>query len=463
MPPATMLAMLLFAAVLWVTPIRGSDVPVHYGGIGLARDLGYPESSSPTAFQTSTPLHILSTHINTTGLATDIACSGSGFAVALLADNRLVTWGSSSGAPARVIDLDIGPRRITKLACSRTSTLALLSDKTLLAWGGNEDGQLGLGDLQPRAIPTPVPMIDNMGTEFRARDIVASTATFIVLCETGDLVGFGHNAGAQIGDGTRISPRTTPQRVDMSSLDDAANIEIVVAVGSLGFAALTTSNNNNNNSERLVYAWGTGGTNRDLCNDQPTLRIPTRIDPGNVLQSNGKTEIDSLYAGSYAGGLAFVVRDKATQRQRAVFECRALIAPIFAFDIATLSSSSSSTNAAAKKIYQTSGSYLLVGDRDDAAKPKHVHGIPGTEGTVSIVQAADASPILFVVASHDGEVTAPVSVVTAMDAPGATNNTAPEAVPVVAVSAVPLFSNAIIIVFAVVLPVLGALFVIFRL
>lgn len=48
------------------------------------------------------------------------------------------------------------PRQIVKVACGASHVLALDSEGALFAWGGNQFGQLGLGDRRNRAEPVRV-------------------------------------------------------------------------------------------------------------------------------------------------------------------------------------------------------------------------------------------------------------------------------------------------------------------
>ena len=46
--------------------------------------------------------------------------------------------------------------KVRLAACGASFTIAVCESTEVLAWGGNEDGCLGLGDNQPRHVPTPI-------------------------------------------------------------------------------------------------------------------------------------------------------------------------------------------------------------------------------------------------------------------------------------------------------------------
>jgi alpha-tubulin suppressor-like RCC1 family protein len=92
--------------------------------------------------------------------------------------------------------------------CDNNASAAILSDGTLLMWGDNRSGRLGLGDTTSRPVPTAVP--------FKAP-----------------------NAGAGAGAGN--AGRTTPPTVRIAQ----------VSVGSLYTGAVTT--------EGTLFTWGYGG------------------------------------------------------------------------------------------------------------------------------------------------------------------------------------------------------------
>ena len=83
--------------------------------------------------------------------------------------------GDGCFAPARV---DTLPANIVDIGLGREHACALTDDGRVFCWGGNRSGQLGQGDVRPRAEPTEVPLpelieqlsVTRLGTCVSARD-----------------------------------------------------------------------------------------------------------------------------------------------------------------------------------------------------------------------------------------------------------------------------------------------------
>ncbi|HEU4533068.1 MAG TPA: hypothetical protein VFS00_03085, partial [Polyangiaceae bacterium] len=95
---------------------------------------------------------------------------------------------------------------------SQNSSLAVGRDGSLWTWGENDDGQLGLGtgaapDVTPRSSPTPVPGLT---------DVVAAALGFghaLALRADGTVVAFGADNNGQLGDGEAGADRSVPAAV----------------------------------------------------------------------------------------------------------------------------------------------------------------------------------------------------------------------------------------------------------
>jgi alpha-tubulin suppressor-like RCC1 family protein len=105
--------------------------------------------------------------------------------------------------PVEVADLS----RVASISFNSNTSLAVREDGTVWTWGANASGQLGLGtppvegqprtpDTQPRSRPTQVPGLT---------DAVSGALGFnhsLVLKADGTVVAFGRNNNGQLGDGT---------------------------------------------------------------------------------------------------------------------------------------------------------------------------------------------------------------------------------------------------------------------
>ncbi|WP_257462353.1 RCC1 domain-containing protein [Archangium lipolyticum] len=130
-------------------------------------------------------------------------------------DGRLYTWGQNTqgqlglgdkeprSTPVLVAELP----RVASIVINSNTSLAVLEDGTVWTWGANASGQLGLGtppvegqprtpDTLPRNRPSQVPGLT---------DAVAGALGFnhaLVLKADGTVVAFGKNNNGQLGDGT---------------------------------------------------------------------------------------------------------------------------------------------------------------------------------------------------------------------------------------------------------------------
>ena len=85
------------------------------------------------------------------------------------------------------------------LAMSKSFACAVLADGTVRCWGGNEDGQLGVGDLAPRAVPvSPIGLTDVV-------QVAVGASTACALSARGDVRCWGNGEEFQLGDGGESS------------------------------------------------------------------------------------------------------------------------------------------------------------------------------------------------------------------------------------------------------------------
>lgn len=97
--------------------------------------------------------------------------------------------------------------RVTAIVSGRNHQLALDHSGSVLAWGENSLGQLGDGSRIDRADPVPVPQ-----TQGRGVAIAAGDSHSLALCRDGSVLAWGSNQNGQLGDGT-TEDRTAPVTV----------------------------------------------------------------------------------------------------------------------------------------------------------------------------------------------------------------------------------------------------------
>ena len=196
-----------------------SDGTVWAWGSNLFGELG-----DDTTTDRATPVQVHG--INGIGFLSGVSeVIGCGYhSIALKDDGTVLSWGlnlngelgvgstspSFVSHPVQVAGLS----GITALATngSAAHSLALKSDGTVWAWGSNSDGQLGDGTTADRASAVQVKGPDGIGF---LQDVVAIAAGYhfsLALKSDGSLWGWGDNDVYELGDGTWID-RLTPVRV----------------------------------------------------------------------------------------------------------------------------------------------------------------------------------------------------------------------------------------------------------
>lgn len=144
---------------------------------------------------------------------------GRDHACALANDGTVWCWGSNAsgklgrgtfGGPESSIPVQVqGLSGVQVVVAARTHTCALKVDKTVVCWGGNFDGQLGIGlsgGGNDRNVPTVVPGLTDVVTiSANAHHTCATKTDKSVWC-------WGGNASSQLGVGDAVD-RTVPTRL----------------------------------------------------------------------------------------------------------------------------------------------------------------------------------------------------------------------------------------------------------
>lgn len=146
----------------------------------------------------------------------------------LVGDGRMQCWGSdytgqlgdnSFGGFAEVPQFVQNLTNAIKAVSGGYFTCAILSDHTASCWGRNQDGQLGNGDATTdTSLPGPVQNLGPVG------DLFAGGYHTCALFADGTAKCWGRNGRGQVGDGTDVSPVTTPHAV--VNLSSAATLAL---------------------------------------------------------------------------------------------------------------------------------------------------------------------------------------------------------------------------------------------
>ena len=202
--------------------------------------------------------------------ATAVACGSGGYHTAvLLADGTVRTFGrnhfgqlgvndtTSRQTPVQVFGISSSA---TAVACGEYHTAVLLADGTVLTFGSNGVGRLGVGDTTNRSTPVQV-----FGISSSATAVAGGGNHTIVLLADGTLRTFGLNANGQLGLGDTTS-RLTPVQV-VSALSYGGSFKI--AGGQLHTAVVI--------NDGTVRTFGYNGNGQLGVNDTTPRSTPVQV------------------------------------------------------------------------------------------------------------------------------------------------------------------------------------------
>lgn len=201
-----------------------------------------------------------------TGLLSDVTAisAGGDHSLALLSSGEVVAWGGNnagqlgngnggiaSGVPVQVTSPDgsgvLG--NVESLAAAADHSLAVRGDGTAWAWGRNDLGQLGDGNVGTGSdVPVQVVGVDGTGLLTGVVEVAAGENHNLARLSDGSAVAWGYNAYGELGDNNAGTDSDVPVRVlgtaGTGFLDDV----IAVAAGEYHSLAVLSDN--------TVRAWG---------------------------------------------------------------------------------------------------------------------------------------------------------------------------------------------------------------
>lgn len=210
------------------------------------------------------------------GVLVTAVSAGGDSAIALTSTGRVLAWGDNEAGQlgdGRKASTDTPvwvrlPRhtKVTAVAAGVDHMFAVTSTGALLTWGGNSDGDLGIGTSGVRRVAVRVHLPRGVKVVAAYGGLLHSLA----LTTTGRVLAWGDNEAGQLGDGT-LKPSSLPVWVHIPK---TARI-VSLAAGRYHSLALTRAGK--------VLAWGLGqegelgdGSSSDL--DVPVqIRVPGKV------------------------------------------------------------------------------------------------------------------------------------------------------------------------------------------
>ena len=230
--------------------------------------------------------------------------AGYDHSLALDTNGNVWTWGynntgqlgnnSTTGSNLPVQVTYLSGKTITAIAAGSHHSLALASDGTVWAWGGNFKGQLGIGNTINSSIPVQVSALS--GNTITA--IAAGAGHNLALNNYGQVWAWGYNYNGQIGDGT-ANDRYSP--VQISALS-GKTISAIAAGSSHSLAMNITGQ---------VWAWGNNSQGQVGDGTLSTRYTPVLVPGCAVMQTSELTELNldgaqltiNLYRCSFSSSL----------------------------------------------------------------------------------------------------------------------------------------------------------------
>jgi uncharacterized delta-60 repeat protein len=268
-----------------------SDGTLVAWGQGTSGQLGHgatTDSATPVAVTASGAL---------AGKSVVAIAAGQAHTLALCSDGTVVAWGegsagqlgsgftASSAVPVAVTTTGaLAGKTVLSVAAGELHSLALCSDGTVAAWGGNNFGQLGNNSLVTSAVPVLVPF----GGALAGKTVVAVAAGgYHTLVSTADglVAAWGRNSAGQLGDSTNTD-RLTPVLVATTG-PLAGRTVVFLAAGAAHSLALC--------SDDTVLAWGDNASGQLGNNSTTASLVPVAVDGTGALA--GRTPV-ALSAGA---------------------------------------------------------------------------------------------------------------------------------------------------------------------
>jgi alpha-tubulin suppressor-like RCC1 family protein len=208
--------------------------------------------------------------------------AGGRHSLALLSNGTVMAWGDDevgqlgdgtnetvSAVPVAVSGLS----GVTAIAAGANHSLALLSNGTVMAWGENEAGQLGTGNLQESDVPVAVKGLSGVTA------IAAGGNHSLALLKTGAVMAWGENEVGELGSG---STKDSDVPVAVKGVSGVS----AIAAGGLGSLALLKSG--------MVMAWGDDESG-ELGEPAPEEEAPPFSDVPAAVR--GLSEVSAIAAG----------------------------------------------------------------------------------------------------------------------------------------------------------------------
>jgi len=243
--------------------------------------------------------------------------SGNDHTVALTKNGNIFTWGCAeqgqlgrimgcftSRGGRRGLQYILNPKQVRDrkkglkfkdVFCGSYSTFAVAQDDSVYAWGLNNYGQLGTGDVETLYAPVKVESLASLGD--KCIRIASGQHHTIVLDASGKVYAMGRAEYGRLGIGDDAKETSIP--VQVTALD-SSHIHEVACGEAVSFAV---------SSKGDLYSWGFGSCLQLGTGEDEDEFLPTKVQ-GKNLQSDLHEVLGVSAGGQHT---AMLVRDRTTQ------------------------------------------------------------------------------------------------------------------------------------------------------
>jgi len=236
----------------------------HYKAVAWGQNLFRQLGDGTTNAFSDVPVTVSGLHF-----VASVAAGGR-HSLALLAGGTVDAWGDNEygqlGAPKSVITSNVpvpvpGLTGVKAISAGANHSLALLANGTVMAWGGDESGQLGIGAIREgEEVPTAVKGLTGV------KAVSAGAAHSLALLANGTVMAWGNDESGQLGTGN-LKSSTVPVAVK-----GLTGVTAVAAGANFSLALL---------SNGTVMAWGSDEygqlANGSLGEEQELSDVPVQV------------------------------------------------------------------------------------------------------------------------------------------------------------------------------------------
>ncbi len=205
--------------------------------------------------------------------------------LALCSDGTVAAWGDNehgqlgdnsmtlSRVPVNVnLEGVLAGKTVVAVAAGGWHNLALCSDGTVAAWGGNQSGELGDNSTTDRLVPVAVNMADG-NSALLGKTVIAIAGGgehSLALCSDGTVAAWGRNNFGGLGDNSTTN-RLLPVAVNVADGTSALFGKTVIAIAGGGEHSLALC------SDGTVAAWGWNDSGRLGDNSTTDRQVPVAV------------------------------------------------------------------------------------------------------------------------------------------------------------------------------------------